>query len=152
MLEEKFVSSIEVGVRGVRVVELPRIEDPRGNLSVMEFEKDLPFVPARCFWIYNVPGHHVRGEHSHRRLEQFLVCVKGACVITVDDGRNRADVALDRPNRGLYLPPLIWDMMHQFSHDAVLMVLASERYDPAEYIRNYDEFLQLINQYESTFP
>jgi UDP-2-acetamido-3-amino-2,3-dideoxy-glucuronate N-acetyltransferase len=65
---------------------------------------------------------------------------------------NRADVALDRPNRGLYLPPLIWDMMHQFTHDAVLMVLASERYDPAEYIRDYNEFLQLVNQYESTFP
>jgi hypothetical protein len=120
------------------------IRDLRGNLSVTEIEKDLPFTPQRTFWIFDVPSKDVRGEHAHKTLEQFLICVKGSCAVMADDGENRAEIKLDRPNIGLYMPPLVWGVQYKFSLDTVLLVFASEKYDTREYIRDYDEFLEIV--------
>jgi carbonic anhydrase/acetyltransferase-like protein (isoleucine patch superfamily) len=131
---------------GVRVIELTNVNDLRGNLSVTEFERDLPFSPKRVFWIYNVPSREIRGEHAHHSTHLFVVCVKGSCVAVVDDGVNHAEVVLDRPNLGLYIPPLIWGTQHKYSPDALLVVFASEPYNAGDYIRDYEDFLQLKKQ------
>jgi UDP-2-acetamido-3-amino-2,3-dideoxy-glucuronate N-acetyltransferase len=138
----------ELCVRDVRIINLPLIEDMRGNLSVAEIGKGLPFLPKRTFWIFDVPGMDVRGEHAHRTLAQFLICVKGSCSVVVDDGVNREEVCLDRPNLGLYIPPLVWGIQYKFTKDCVLVVFASEEYNSAEYIRDYEEFTTLVQQHE----
>ena len=105
-----------------------------------EFPRDLPFVPKRYFIVFDVPSEYVRGEHAHRVCQQFLVCVKGSCAVMVDDGTVRDEVLLDQPNLGLYMPAMIWGVQYKYSRDAVLLVFASEYYDPEDYIRNYDDF------------
>ena len=123
---------------------MPLITDLRGSLTFGEHDRHLPFTPARYFVIFNVPGKEVRGEHAHRTLHQFLVCLKGSVRVMVDDGNDRDEVSLDRPEVGLYVPPLVWAAQFHYSADAVLLVLASAPYDPADYIRNYEEFLQVV--------
>ena len=131
---------IESKVQGVRAHELPYISDPRGNLTVGEFGKSLPFVPKRYFVTFDVPNFHLRGEHAHRVCEQFLVCVHGACAVVVDDGFRREEFLLDRPTFGVYVPPMVWATEYKHSADSTLLVFASHHYDPADYIRDYDEF------------
>lgn len=138
------VSSLQA-VESVRLIQLPEICDLRGALSFGEFESHLPFAPKRYFLIYNVPNKDVRGEHAHRELEQLLVCVKGSCRVVVDDGVNRAEVSLDAPNLALHIPPMVWGIQYKYSSDAVLLVLASDKYKAEDYIRDYDEFLQLVS-------
>ena len=94
--------------------------------------------------VFNVPTVEVRGEHAHRELHQFLICLKGQCTVAVDDGHHRDEVVLDRPNVGLHLPPMIWASQYQYSPDAVLLVLASDVYKAEDYIRDYDEYLALV--------
>jgi acetyltransferase-like isoleucine patch superfamily enzyme len=127
-------------VRGVTRHVLPLIHDMRGDLSVAEFEKHLPFVPRRCFMVFNVPTEDVRGEHAHRECRQFLLCVRGRCRVVVDDGKSREEMVLDRPNVGVSIPPLVWGIQYQYSADALLLVFASHPYDAADYIRDYGEF------------
>lgn len=131
-------------VSGVRLVELPLIPDLRGSLSFAEVGKKLPFEPKRYFIVFDVKSKEVRGEHAHRQLHQFLVCVKGSCSIVVDDGKSREEYQLDKPNLGIYLPPMIWGIQYKYTADAILLVLASDTYDPADYIRDYDEFISLV--------
>lgn len=131
-------------VGGVRVYQLSEFTDLRGSLLVGEFGKDLPFEPRRFFVVHGVPSRNVRGEHAHRTLQQFLVCLEGECSLVVDDGKARQEIHLASPSTGVYLPPLVWGIQYKFSPDAMLLVLASEAYDPAEYIRDYDEFLRLV--------
>jgi UDP-2-acetamido-3-amino-2,3-dideoxy-glucuronate N-acetyltransferase len=126
---------------GVSLHELKAITDPRGTLSVGEFDRDLPFPPKRYFLVYEVPSEHTRGEHAHRVCHQFLICVRGRIAVATDDGRQRDEFILDRPNLGLHVPPMVWCTQYKYSPDAVLLVFASEHYDPADYIRDYDEFL-----------
>jgi len=128
---------------GARVVRLGSFEDLRGMLSVAEIEGHVPFAPRRVFFVSDVPGKEVRGEHAHRRCQQFLICVRGSLSVIVDDGAARHQVALDTPSLGLYLPPLIWSTQYRFSADAALAVLASDPYDPDDYVRDYEEFLAL---------
>lgn len=130
-------------VQGVTVHRLRRIADMRGDLSAAEFPKDIPFEPKRYFIVFDVPSAEIRGEHAHRRCDQFLVCVKGSCAVLADDGRAREEIRLDRPEVGVRLPPMTWGVQYKYSPDAVLLVFASEHYDPADYIRSYDEFLAL---------
>ncbi len=132
-------------VRGVSIISLPTFQDMRGTLSVGEVGPQLPFQPQRWFVVYDVPSKDVRGEHAHRSLHQFLVCVHGSCTLMVDDGQNRAEIALDRPDVGVHIPPMVWAAQYKYSTDAVLLVLASAPYDAADYIRDYDEFLALVN-------
>ena len=131
-------------VAGVRLHELPHIVDMRGSLSVAEIGKQLPFEPKRYFLVYEVPSAEVRGEHAHRKLHQFLVCVRGSVSVVVDDGTSRAEFVLARANMGLHIPPMIWATQYKYTADAMLLVLASEVYDAADYIRDYDEFLKAV--------
>jgi acetyltransferase-like isoleucine patch superfamily enzyme/dTDP-4-dehydrorhamnose 3,5-epimerase-like enzyme len=130
-------------VKGVKLINLPMVEDMRGNLSVAEIENGLPFTPKRCFWVFDVPDQRVRGEHAHREQSQFIVCLKGSVSILVDDGNNRAEVLLDRPNRGILIPPMVWSVQYKYSADAVEVVFASDKYEANEYIRDFDEYLKL---------
>lgn len=133
-------------VTAVRLHELPVIRDPRGCLSFAEYDTTLPFLPKRYFIVFDIDEGQTRGGHAHRKAHQLLVCVKGSCLVALDDGRVRDELWLDRPELALYLPPRIWATQSQFSGDGVLMVLASELYDPEEYIRDYDEFLRVAKQ------
>ena len=129
------------GVRGARLVRQHAVFEARGNLTVGEIGKGLPFVPRRFFVISSVPGEDIRGEHAHRELHQLLLCLAGSVVVDVDDGERRRTVVLDCPQVGLHLEPMVWASQHQYTADAVLLVLASREYDPADYIREYGEFL-----------
>lgn len=131
----------ELTVRGCALVLLPIFNDLRGDLMVAEFEKHLPFVPKRVFFVYHVPNDRVRGEHAHRECIQLLVALNGALSVVVDDGVRRQEVRLDTPGVGLLIPPLIWGIQYRFSADAVLAVFASTPYTAAEYIREYSQFL-----------
>lgn len=135
----------EILVGEVRLYELPNIKDLRGNLTFAEIGGNLPFQPERFFLVFDVPTKEVRGEHAHREQHQYLVCVRGSCSVIVDDGKNRAEVVLDRPNLGLHVPPMIWATEYKYSQDAALLVLTSGIYDASDYIRDYDAFLKLTD-------
>jgi acetyltransferase-like isoleucine patch superfamily enzyme len=126
--------------------KLPLAQDMRGSLTFGEFPAHLPFVPKRVFTVFDVPAREVRGEHAHRALEQFLICVHGECSVAIDDGTDRGEVVLDRPDVALYLPALVWGTQYRYSADGVLVVLASDRYDADDYIRDYDEFQEVIRR------
>lgn len=127
-------------VRGVRLHRLIKATDLRGSLVATNLG-DLPFLPRRTFAVYDVPSRDVRGEHAHRVCEQFLICLSGAVSCVVDDGQSRQEFRLDQPDVGLYVPPLTWGTQYDYTANAVLLVLASDEYDPEDYIRDYDAFL-----------
>lgn len=129
-------------VKGVSLHVFPMVPDLRGNLSVGEFEREIPFKPSRYFLVYDVPTIETRGEHAHRQCKQFLIAVKGSVSVVADDGCTREEFLLDKPNIGLYLPPMTWGIQYRYSPDAVLLVFASDYYDSSDYIRDYDEFLK----------
>lgn len=129
---------------GVSLVVLPRVTDIRGSLTVGEFERSIPFEAKRYFMVFDVPSVETRGEHAHRECHQFLICVRGKVSVVADDGKNREEFLLDRPDRGLYLPPMIWGIQYKYSPDALLLVFASHYYDATDYIRDYNEFLSLV--------
>jgi acetyltransferase-like isoleucine patch superfamily enzyme/dTDP-4-dehydrorhamnose 3,5-epimerase-like enzyme len=133
-------------VSGVTVHRLALVEDMRGHLSVAETPADVPFEIKRCFMIFNVPGRELRGAHAHRKQHQFLTCVHGECRLVVDDAVTREEIVLDSPGVGVHVPPMVWAVQYRYSPDAVLLVLASDLYDSADYIRDYDEF-QTLRQY-----
>jgi UDP-2-acetamido-3-amino-2,3-dideoxy-glucuronate N-acetyltransferase len=139
----------EVGVSATRVAgvtlhRLPHVYDLRGNLSFGEIGNPIPFEVKRYFLVYSVVSKEIRGEHAHRSLHQFLICVHGRCHVVADDGTNRQEFVLDSPTVGLHLPPMVWGIQYKYTEDAVMLVLASERYDPGSYIRDYAEFLKLV--------
>lgn len=131
-----------IAVDGVSLHRVPKIEDLRGDLVARELGNGLPFAPSRYFLIMDVPSREVRGEHAHRECEQFLVCIRGSVAAMCDDGQRRQELLLDSPQLGLYLPPMVWGVQYKYSSDALLMVLASHGYDPDDYIRDYNQFLQ----------
>ncbi|RZA08677.1 MAG: isomerase [Moraxellaceae bacterium] len=135
---------INVGVNNVTLHRFKLVKDYRGDLSVGEFSKEIPFEPKRYFLVFNVPSEKTRGEHAHYECHQFLICVKGSCSVVADDGVLRREVLLDQPNLGIYLPPLTWGIQYKYSHDAVLLVFASHYYEADDYIRNYEDFLAAI--------
>jgi UDP-2-acetamido-3-amino-2,3-dideoxy-glucuronate N-acetyltransferase len=132
-------------VKGVTVYDLPIMTDLRGSLAVGEIGNGLPFQPKRFFVVFDVPSREVRGEHAHRQLQQFLVCLKGDCSLLVDNGHKRDLILLDSPRVGVHLSPMVWAVQYKFSRDAMLLVLASENYDPASYIRDYEEYIRIVN-------
>jgi acetyltransferase-like isoleucine patch superfamily enzyme len=137
----KTPSIVRLGVGDVTLHRFKYVRDPRGDLSVGEFAREIPFVPKRYFLVMNVPNDKIRGEHAHYRCHQFLVCVKGSCAVVVDDLKSRVEVPLDTPDVGLYLPPMTWGIQYKYSSDAVMMVFASDYYEADDYIRDYDEFI-----------
>jgi acetyltransferase-like isoleucine patch superfamily enzyme/dTDP-4-dehydrorhamnose 3,5-epimerase-like enzyme len=136
----------ETGIPGVTLHTLAVVGDLRGHLSAGEFERDIPFTPARYFLIFDVPTEKTRGEHAHRTCHQFLVCARGSVAVVADDGSNRGEFLLDTPGMGIYLPPMIWGIQYKYSSDAVLLVFASHFYDADDYIRDYDAFLVEANR------
>lgn len=126
---------------GVNVFHFPWVNDPRGDLTVGEFGKDFPFVPKRYFIVFGVSPETLRGEHAHKQCHQFLICAQGSCNAIVDDGVVRREFVLDNPSVGIYVPPMIWGTQYNYSKDGALLVFASHYYDPGDYIRDYDEFL-----------
>jgi UDP-2-acetamido-3-amino-2,3-dideoxy-glucuronate N-acetyltransferase len=136
----------DLPVSGAKLFEFPEISDLRGNLTFAEMPGLLPFSPHRFFLIYDVPGKEVRGEHAHKELHQFMICIKGSCAVVVDDGNERYEIVLGKPTLGLYVPPMIWATQYKFTQDAVLLVLASDIYKADDYIRNYEEYLELVSK------
>jgi len=132
-------------VRGVTVHTMKEAADIRGSLSVGEFERDIPFVPARYFLVYGVPTVETRGEHAHHECHQFLIAIKGSVHVVAFDGSKREEFVLDAATTGLYLPPMTWGIQYKYSSDAVLLVFASHHYDNADYIRSYDEYVALTS-------
>jgi hypothetical protein len=128
----------------VRMVDLPRIHDPRGDLTFIEGGKHVPFDIARVYYLYNVPVDSERGGHAHKELEQVIFALSGSFRVRVDDGRTRTEYWLRDPRRGLYVSKLIWREMDAFSQGAVCMVLASHPYDEGDYYRSYEDFLRAV--------
>jgi hypothetical protein len=135
-----------LGVGATRLIALREITADNGSLVVGEVPGSLPFVVRRFFALYGIPQGEARGTHAHRECEQFLVCLRGSVRALVDDGRRQREIVLDRPDRGLYMPPLTWGTQSEYSADALLMVFASHEYDAADYIEDYQEFLTLATE------
>lgn len=130
----------------IKTYTFPPHGDDRGQLVAIEAMRDLPFAVKRVYYIYDtLPGVR-RGFHAHKCLEQILVCVNGCCKIHLDDGTDTAEVTLDQPNVGLYIANNMWREMYDFTPGTVLLVLASEYYDEADYIRNYDDFIKMVRE------
>ena len=130
-------------VPGVRLIRLGLVKDDRGSLTVGEF-RDLPFKPKRFFSVFDVPSEHLRGQHAHKRQHQFIICMKGSCTVQVNDGHNRDEVRLNAPNVGVYVPPMVWAMQFRHTRDSLLMVLSSGVYNPDDYIRDYEQYLNTM--------
>lgn len=130
----------------IKMYNFPPHGDDRGQLVAIEAMKDLPFEVKRVYYIYDTLPDVRRGFHAHRNLQQILICVSGSCKIHLDDGQDTAEVTLDKPNEGLYISNNMWREMYDFSEGAVLLVLASEYYDEADYIRKYDDFIKMIKE------
>jgi dTDP-4-dehydrorhamnose 3,5-epimerase-like enzyme len=144
--KESSAKLIECEIEGVRIYNLPIFSDLRGSLSVAQYNQYLPFMPKRYFLVFGVASREIRGEHAHKTLDQFLVCVNGSCSLVVDDGEKAQEILLDRPNIGVYLPHLVWGIQYKYSQDAVLLVLASDVYNAEDYIRDYEVFLEVKRQ------
>ena len=136
------IQTLPVG--GVTMYRLPQFADLRGSLVVGEIDAQLPFVPKRFMVLHAVPTRQARGEHALRRLHQFMVCLQGQCSLVVDDGTTRQEIRMSDLNVGVHVPPMVWSVQYKFSPDALVLVLASGPYDPADYIRDYDGFVALV--------
>jgi len=130
----------------VSLHSLPRAQDMRGSLCYGEALRQIPFEVKRYFLVFDVPSESVRGEHAHRNQHQFLACISGQCHLVTDDGRERHEFILDSLTKGVHIPPMVWGIQYKISRDAVLLVLASDYYDSADYIRNYAEFRALLDR------
>jgi dTDP-4-dehydrorhamnose 3,5-epimerase-like enzyme len=133
-------------VKQCRIIDLPKITDPRGNLSFIEGGRHIPFEIKRVFYLYDVPTGEDRGAHAHKKLHQFLICLSGSFDVLLDDGYEKQSVHLNRPWKGLHIPPMIWASEVNFDPGSVCLVLASDLYDESDYIRDYQEFLRLANK------
>lgn len=144
-LSQDIGARLALGIGNCWIERLPNFADMRGSLTALEMAKGLPFPPQRVFLVYGVPSHHVRGEHAHRQCEQLLIAVHGGFSVVLDDGRNRKEVRLEDPTKGLYLAPMVWGVQYKFNPDSVLMVAASHAYDSADYVRDYAVFRRLVD-------
>jgi WxcM-like, C-terminal len=125
-----------------RIIDLPKISDPRGNLTFVEGTKHIPFAIQRAYWIYDVPGGEKRGGHAYKTLHEYIVALSGSFDVILDDGREKKIFSLNRSYFGLYVPNMIWRTIENYSTNGVTLILASEHYLPNDYIRDYAAFLQ----------
>ncbi|MEA2268776.1 MAG: hypothetical protein QOD55_2129 [Solirubrobacteraceae bacterium] len=130
-----------MSVDACRIIELPRITDPRGNLTFIEANRHVPFAIERVYYLYDVPGGETRGGHAHRRLEQLIIAMSGSFDVVLDDGRRQKTVSLNRSYYGLYLPRMVWRELVNFSSGSVCTVLASRPYEEDDYYRDHGEFV-----------
>jgi hypothetical protein len=137
-------SRVPLGVGGAALFLMRRITDARGSLTVGEVPTEVPFSPARYFTVFDVPSIELRGEHAHKKCQQFLICLHGSCRVLLDNGTERCEVTLDRPDMGVFMPAMIWGTQYRYSPDAVLLVFASHTYEADDYLRTYDAFLHAV--------
>jgi hypothetical protein len=138
-----------MSVHDCKLITLPKISDPRGNLTFIEGHNHIPFDIKRVYYLYDVPGGAERGGHAHRALQQLIIAISGSFDIHLDDGHERRTIQLNRSYEGLLVPTMIWREIDNFSSGAVCLVMASERYDEADYYRNHDEFVEAARQKRS---
>ena len=131
-------------LKDCRIIELPKISDPRGNLTFIEGSQHIPFDIKRAYYLYDVPGGSHRGSHAHKNIPQFIVAISGSFDVLLNDGHDKKRFHLNRPFLGLYVCPMMWRDLDNFSSGAVCLVLASKHYSEADYIRDYQEFLTKI--------
>ena len=135
---------------GAQMLEFSQKGDERGHLVIVEGMEDIPFEIKRIFYIYGSDKEVIRGHHANNKSEFLLITVDGTSKVTVRDGKgNGAVFSLNRPHTGIYLPRMVWKDMYEFSEDSVLLCLSSEHYDSTEYIRDYNEFVRLVNEEEA---
>lgn len=132
-------------IQGCKIIELPKIADPRGNLTFIEGDKHIPFDIKRVFYLYDVPGGESRAGHALKKCHQFLIAASGSFDVILDDGKQKIRHHLNRSHYGLYIPPLIWREIDNFSSGSVCLVLASEHYDESDYYREYEDFLKAVH-------
>ncbi|MBY0525319.1 MAG: FdtA/QdtA family cupin domain-containing protein [Gemmataceae bacterium] len=135
-----------MGLPGCRFIYLPKITDPRGNLTFIEGANHVPFDIKRVYYLYDVPGGAERGGHAHKELQQFMIAMSGSFDVVLDDGSNKQRFHLNRSYYGLYIANMVWREMDNFSSGSVCMVLASEKFDETDYYRDYKEFLKATKQ------
>ena len=133
-----------MSIADCHVIDLPRITDPRGDLTFIEENRHIPFDIKRVFYLYDVPTGEDRGAHAHKQLHQFLICLSRSFDVELDDGMNKTTVHLNRPWKGLHIPPMIWAAEVNFDPGSICLALASDFYNEADYYREYDEFLQAV--------
>ena len=126
------------------IINLPKFEDVRGNLSFIEENKQIPFKIARSYWIYDVPGGQIRGGHAFKEQQELIVALSGSFDVTVDNGNEKKTYSLNRSYYGLYIPSGLWRQMENFSTNSLAMVLSSTIYNELDYVRNYNEFIKMI--------
>jgi dTDP-4-dehydrorhamnose 3,5-epimerase-like enzyme len=127
-----------------KIIDLPKISDPRGNLTFVEGSRHIPFNINRVYYLYDVPGGETRAGHAHKELEAFMIAVSGSFEVILDDGRERKSFFLNRSYYGLYIPKMVWRELENFSSGSVCLVLASEIYDESDYYRDYNQFLKAV--------
>lgn len=130
----------------IRLIDLPKILDERGNLSFFEEENQIPFKIKRAYWIYDVPGGEFRGSHAFRDTEEFIVAMSGSFDVVLHDGEKELKFSLNRSYYGLYVPKMTWRRLENFSTNSLALVTASKRYDEKEYIRDFDHFKVFLNE------
>lgn len=141
---EKPESILKPYVTPCKIIELQKITDIRGNLTFIEENRHIPFEIKRVYYLYDVPGGEARGGHAHKHLQQFMIAASGSFDVIVDDGVNRERFHLNRSYYGLYIPPMIWRELDNFSSGSVCLVLASSYYDEEDYIRDYETFKKMV--------
>ena len=135
-----------MSIADCKIIDLPKIHDPRGNLTFIEAEQHVPFEIKRVYYLYDVPGGATRAGHAHKQLHQLIIAMSGSFDITLDDGNEKQTYHLNRSYFGLYICPMIWRDIDNFSSGSVCMALASEHYDEADYYREYETFIQAVKQ------
>ena len=129
----------------IKLIDFKKSGDDRGSLISLEQNKNIPFEIKRVYYIYGTKQDVRRGFHAHKQLKQVVICISGSCKFLLDDGKDKKNILLDTPEKGLVISDVIWREMYDFSTDCILMVLADELYDESDYIRDYDEFVKVIN-------
>ncbi len=135
-----------MSVSNCRIVELPKIQNQQGNLTFIENSRHIPFDIKRVYYLYDVPGGSERGSHAHKQLHQFIIAMSGSFDVVLNDGRREQRFHLNRSHYGLYVCPMMWRYLDNFSSGAVCLVLASEMYSESDYIRDYDNFLAVVHE------
>lgn len=135
-----------MAIADCKIIELPRIHDYRGDLTFIESSRHIPFDIKRIYYLYNVPGEAARAGHAHKALHQLMIAVSGRFDVWLDDGFSKKNFQLDSPSCGLYIPPMMWRDLNNFSEHAVCMVLASEFYDEGDYYRQYNDFIKATRE------